>query len=205
MFGVIVPDNMSPVVADADPMNPTLIPGWLDYAQARGFGIDPARVRSPRDKPRVERVVQYVRSNFFAGEMFVDVADAQRRAQMWCATTAGLRIHGTTGQRPIELFTEMEAGRLLPGPAGRYDVPIFTTPKVARDLHIEVARGFVFGARRAGRATGAGAGRLGAGEGVLPWAAGQDPPRGTGRGPGPPTRRTTRWGARSTRCGTWPP
>lgn len=30
---------------------------------------------------------------------------------------------------------------LLPAPTARYDVPIFSTPKVARDLHIEVARG----------------------------------------------------------------
>lgn len=141
VFRVIVPDNMSPVVADADPVNPTFTAGWLDYAQARGFGTDPARVRSPKDKPRVERVVQYVRGNFFAGEAFIDLADAQRRAEAWCATTAGLRIHGTTAQRPVELFTADEAQRLLKAPVGRYDVPIFATPKVARDLHIEVARG----------------------------------------------------------------
>ena len=48
VFRVIVPDNMSPIVAAADPVNPTFTPGWLDYAQARGFGTDPARVRSPQ-------------------------------------------------------------------------------------------------------------------------------------------------------------
>ena len=85
--------------------------------------------------------MQYVRGNFFAGDVSVDVADAQRRAPAWCATTAGLRIHGTTAQRPAELFAAEEAGRLLPAPVGRYDVPIFGTPKVARDLHIEIARG----------------------------------------------------------------
>jgi transposase len=141
IFAVLVPDNMSPIIADADPVNPRFTVGWLDYAQARGFGTDPARVRSPKDKPRVERVVQYVRGNFFAGEVFADLADAQRRAQAWCATTAGLRLHGTTYQRPVEQFVAEEAGFLLPAPTGRYDVPIFATPKVARDLHIEVARG----------------------------------------------------------------
>ena len=72
---------MSPIVADADPVNPTLTAGWLDYAQARGFATDPARVRSPRDKPRVERGVQFVRENFFRGESFGDLADAQRRVE----------------------------------------------------------------------------------------------------------------------------
>ena len=141
VFRVLVPDNLSPVITNAEPVNPTFTLGWLDYAQARGFGTDPARVRRPRDKPRVERVVPYVRENFFRGEEFVDLADAQRRVETWCATTAGLRVHGTHGQRPAELFAAAEAARLLPAPAGRYDVPIFATPKVARDHHVEVARG----------------------------------------------------------------
>ena len=140
VFKVLIPDNMSPIVANADPINPTFTTGWLDYAQARGFGTDPARVRSPKDKPRVERVVQYVRGNFFAGEQFTDVADAQRRAVRWCEVTAGLRVHGTTAQRPAEHFAAAEAHLLLPAPASAYDVPIFATPKVGRDLHIEVAR-----------------------------------------------------------------
>lgn len=141
VFKVVVPDNLSPVVADADPVNPTFTVGWLDYAQARGFGTDPARVRSPKDKPRVERSVQYVRENFFRGESFVDLADAQRRVETWCRTTAGLRVHGTTAQRPAEHFAAVERPLLLPVPSTPYDVPIFATPKVARDLHIEVARG----------------------------------------------------------------
>lgn len=141
IFKVLVPDNLSPVIADADPVNPRFTVGWLDYAQARGFHTDPARVRSPKDKARVERVVQYVRGNFFAGEAFTDLADAQHRAEHWCTATAGVRLHGTTYQRPAEQFAAEEQQLLLPAPQDRYDVPIFATPKVARDLHIEVARG----------------------------------------------------------------
>jgi len=140
VFKVLVPDNMKPVVANADPVNPTFTVGWLDYAQSRGFGTDPARVRSPRDKPRVERVVQYVRGNFFAGETFTDLADAQRRVEDWCATTAGLRMHGTTAQRPAEHFAAEEQSVLLPLPATPYDVPVFAMPKVAPDRHVEVLR-----------------------------------------------------------------
>jgi hypothetical protein len=140
VFKVLVPDNMKPVVANADPVNPTFTVGWLDYAQSRGFGTDPARVRSPKDKPRVERVVQYVRGNFFAGETFTDLAGAQRRVEDWCATTAGLRMHGTTAQRPAEHFAAEEHSLLLPLPATPYDVPVFATPKVAPDRHVEVLR-----------------------------------------------------------------
>lgn len=140
IFTVLIPDNLKPVVTHADPVNPTFSAGWLDYAQARGFGTDPARVRSPKDKPRVERTVQYVRGNFFAGETFLDLADAQRRVEHWCRVTAGLRMHGTTAQRPAEHFTADEQHLLLPVPTSRYDVPVFATPKVARDRHVEVAR-----------------------------------------------------------------
>jgi transposase len=54
IFRVVVPGNMSPVVTKADAVNPQLTREWLEYSQARGFVTDPARVRHPRDKPRVE-------------------------------------------------------------------------------------------------------------------------------------------------------
>jgi transposase len=138
-FKVLVPDNLEPVVTAADPVNPTLAKGWLDYAQHVGFGTDPARVRSPQDKPRVERAVQYVRGNFWAGEAFADLAEAQARVEAWCAERAGMRIHGTTQRRPAEMFAELEASCLLPAPEP-YDQPVFTRVKVHRDYHVEVAK-----------------------------------------------------------------
>jgi transposase len=139
VFGVLVPDNTTAIVADADPVNPRLTVGWLDYAQHCGFATDPARIAHPRDKPRVERAVQYVRGNFFAGERFVDLADAQARARAWCQQVAGLRLHGTIQARPAEVFAAQEAERLLPLPEP-YDMPIFATVKVHRDHHVEVAK-----------------------------------------------------------------
>jgi transposase len=139
VFKVLIPDNMKAIVAEADPVNPRFTVGWLDYAQHCGFATDPARVRHAKDKPRVERAVQYVRSNFFAGEEFIDLADGQTRLEKWCTTTAGQRIHGTTQARPAQVFAEHEAGRLLAAPPP-YDVPIFKTVKVHRDYHVEIAR-----------------------------------------------------------------
>jgi transposase len=139
VFKVIVPDNMSAIVSKADAVNPVLTQGWLDYAQHAGLATDTARVRRPTDKPRVERVVQYVRKNLWAGESFVDLTDAQARAVTWCATKAGLRVHGTTQARPAEMFAEHEQAALLPVPAP-YDVPVFKTCKVHRDYHLEACR-----------------------------------------------------------------
>jgi transposase len=140
VFRTVIPDNMSAIVDSADALAPRLNQAFVEYAQARGFMVDPARVRSPQDKPRVERTVPFVRRSFFAGETFVDLADAQRRAEMWCATTAGRRVHGTTQCRPIEAFNAEEQPRLLPAPQETYDVPVYASAKVHRDHHIEVAK-----------------------------------------------------------------
>ncbi len=140
VFKVLIPDNLKAVVTQADAVNPRLSVGWLDYAQHVGFATDPARVRTPQDKPRVERAVQYVRGNFWAGETFTDLDQAQARVAAWCVERAGMRIHGTTARRPVEMFNQVEASCLLPVPAVAYDVPRFTRVKVHRDFHVEVAR-----------------------------------------------------------------
>ena len=140
VFATVIPDNLSAVVDKANATEPRLNQAFVEYAQSRGFVIDPARVRRPQDKPRVERVVPYVRASFFAGERFVDRDDAQRRAEEWCAAKAGMRVHGTTQCRPAELFALEEAARLLPVPTSRYHVPLYASPKVHRDHHIEVGK-----------------------------------------------------------------
>ena len=140
VFPIVISDNLSPVVSKADATQPRFNDTFSEYAQDRGFLIDAARVRSPKDKPRVERQVPYVRQRFFAGETFVDLDDAQRRARAWCLTGAGMRVHGTTRTRPVQEFTATEQALLLPAPLAPYDVPVFTSPKVHRDHHVEVAR-----------------------------------------------------------------
>ncbi len=140
VFKVVIPDNMSTAVTTADRIDPRLNQAFVEYAQDRGFVIDPARVRTPTDKPRVERTVPFVRSNFFAGEDFIDLADAQRQAVTWCLEEAGMRVHGTHQARPVELFNVEEKPRLGLAPTSRYDLPVYATAKVHRDHHIETGR-----------------------------------------------------------------
>jgi hypothetical protein len=128
------------IVDRADALQPRLNQAFVEYAQSRGFVVDPARVRSPQDKPRVERVVPFVRQSFFAGETFVDLTDAQRRAEDWCRERAGMRIHGTIQARPADVFRVEELPVLHAAPTSLYDVPIYAMAKVHRDHHIEVAK-----------------------------------------------------------------
>ena len=140
MARVLVPDNMSSIVARADPLAPTIVPAFLDYAQAREIYVDAARVRSPQDKGRVENQIAYVRESCFDGESFASLADAQRHAERWSREVAGARTHGTTRQVPREAFERDERPHMLAAPTAPFDVPVWSEARVHPDHHIQVAR-----------------------------------------------------------------
>jgi transposase len=142
MFAVLIPDNLKPVVDAADRLEPGWNREWLEYAQARGLAVDPARVRSPQDKGRVESGVKFAQRSFFAGEDFAGIEHAQRQAEDWCRNRAGMRVHGTTFRRPAEVFAELEAPALLPAPAEPYRVPAWSEAKVQRDFHVRAQNAF---------------------------------------------------------------
>ncbi len=138
VFAVLLPDNLKAVVEYADPLSPRFSQSFVEYAQARGFVIDPARVRKPRDKARVERTVRYARDDFFRGERFGTLLDARESAARWCREVAGVRVHGTTRREPLQHFEKEELPVLLPAPNEPYDVPHWTTLKVGRDHCVTV-------------------------------------------------------------------
>lgn len=140
VFAVVIPDNMKAIVEKANATDPRLNDSFREYAESRRFVVDPARIRSPQDKPRVERCVPYARSNFFAGEQFRDLGDCRERAARWCRETAGMRIHGTTRLRPAEVFATDEHPRLKPLPDTAFDIPAWANPKVAPDRHVQIAK-----------------------------------------------------------------
>jgi hypothetical protein len=140
VFRTLIPDNTKAIVQTADPLEPLITPAFLEYAQARGFHLDVARVRRPRDKARTERAVRDVRDDCFGGEEFADLEACRLHAQTWCANEYGLRRHTRTQRLPREHFEADERPALLPAPTTPYDVPLWAEPKVARDQHAQVAR-----------------------------------------------------------------
>lgn len=142
VFKVLIPDNTKAIVTAADPLAPRLTAAFLEYAQARHFHIDPARVRQPRDKGRVERAVPGVRDDCFAGEVLTTLEDARTLARRWCLEEYGGRRHSRTQQRPREHFEAEEQPALRPAPTAPYDVPLWAEPKVARDQLAAVAKAF---------------------------------------------------------------
>ena len=99
-FGVaaryLVIDNFPAAVAGADALHPRLTRGFLEYSQRRGVITDPARVRHPKDKPHVERGVQYVRERFFKGGEFRDLTHLREEAAQAVVAGRYRRTGGST-------------------------------------------------------------------------------------------------------------
>ena len=133
----LVIDNCPPAVAGPDPLHPRFTRGFLEYSQHRGFIADAARVRHPKDKPKVERGVQYVRERFFKGGNFNGLGHVRSEAQRWCVKVAGQRIHGTTRRLPLVVFQEEERHTLLPWDGEPYEIADWRTAKVHPDHHIQ--------------------------------------------------------------------
>lgn len=133
---IVIVDNTKAAVDKADKYNPKINKSFLEYAQARGFIIDPANAGHAKGKPIVERQIPYVRDNFFAGEAFLDRNDCQHRATAWCTSVAGARTHGTTRQVPIIVFEEAEKDKLTAYAYDRYDIAVWSVCKVHPDHHI---------------------------------------------------------------------
>ena len=133
----VVVDNMKTAVVKADRYEPSFQRTMEQYAELRGFVIDPAVVRQPKGKPIVERGVPYVRESFFRGEQWLDLAHVQREARRWCLEVAGRRIHGTTQKRPLVVFEEVELACLRPVNGPRFDTPQWAEPSVHDDHHVK--------------------------------------------------------------------
>ena len=140
----------------------------------------------------MERAVQYVRGNFFAGETFAGLADAQARARSVVPGRAGMRIHGTTQCRPREVFAAQEAAGAAAAAACRMTCRC-SRRRRCTGTSTSRSTGRLYSApqQHLGRHLEARAG-LGAGQAVPPRRAGQAPsPPAAGRRshrPGRPAR-----------------
>jgi transposase len=134
----LVPDNLKAGVLRPDLYDPRFNRGYAELAQHYGFLIDPARAGKPTDKPRVERAVPFVREDAWRGRVFTSLTEINAALERWCLDEAGQRVHGTTRQRPLAVFRQVEQPALLPLPAEPFELATWTEAKVARDCHIQV-------------------------------------------------------------------
>lgn len=145
----IVPDNLKAAVVrcafavDAD-CDTTLNRSYLELARYYGFLVDPAPPRSPEKKGKVEAGVKYVNSSFTAPRDLdaLGIDGVQKEVRRWLTEIADVRIHGTTRERPIDLFEREERQVMKPLPPVRFEIVVWKHAKVHPDSHVVFERRF---------------------------------------------------------------
>lgn len=132
----IVIDNLKSGITKAIWDDPQLQMSYRECAEHYGFLVHPCRPRTPEHKGKVERGVDYVAGNFLGGRGQMSLYQANQEVRQWCLETAGKRIHGTTKERPLERFLQVEQSRLKALPDQAYDIVIWSQHKLHRDCHL---------------------------------------------------------------------
>ncbi len=137
----LVPDNLATGVDRPDLYDPKVNRAYGELASHYGALVDPARAGKPKDKPRVERPMPYVRDSFWRGREWRDEAHMQVDALRWCVEVAGRRHHrGLDGGQPLVVFNTVEAEALIALPPAVFELAGWSTPKVGPDCHVKVGK-----------------------------------------------------------------
>ncbi len=100
------------------------------FAAHWGFRIRACRPYRAQTKGKVERPVGYLRSSFLYGREFLGDADLADQCGRWLREVANVRIHGTTGERPVDRFLRDEQPLLQPLAARPYRSLVLVPPQV---------------------------------------------------------------------------
>jgi hypothetical protein len=97
---------------DAIRFHPTL----LEFAGHYRYEPRPVAPARGNEKGRVERAIRYVRESFFAARAFVDLADLNVQAALWCNGQAADRICPADRELRVREAFAQEQFQLLPLP-----------------------------------------------------------------------------------------
>ncbi len=120
----IVVDNMLTAVIERKGRVIRFNDRFLDFLKV--FPITPIACNpgAPHEKGKIESGIKYLRSNFFPLRSFRDLADVNSQVKAWLAGVANVRVHSTTGQRPLERFENVRLASLPDLSDCRYTSPL---------------------------------------------------------------------------------
>jgi transposase len=107
-------DNARALVVEHDAATRTVVFNEKLKAFAKHWGFVP-RACAPyraRTKGKTENGVGYVKRNAIAGRSFPSWEAFEAHLEAWTREVADVRVHGTTGEAPIERFRRSEAAAL---------------------------------------------------------------------------------------------
>jgi transposase len=132
----IIIDNPKCAITRACARDPLVQRAYAECAEGYGFKIDPCPPADPQKKGIVESGVKYVKGNFLPTRNFRDLSDLNEQARRWVLEEAGVRIHGTTRQQPLERFL-LEKPLMRSLPAVAPDLGSWHRVVLHRDCHVK--------------------------------------------------------------------
>ncbi|MGC8628404.1 MAG: IS21 family transposase, partial [Acidimicrobiales bacterium] len=134
----LVCDNLKTGVLKPDIYDPRLNRSYGELASHYGCLIDPARAQKPKDKPRCERQMPYVRDSFWSGREWSGPPQMVEAARRWCLDIAGARSHRSLdGASPFPIFGAEEKGRMLPLPVAPFELASWSKRVVPPDCYVK--------------------------------------------------------------------
>lgn len=139
--GRLVCDNLKTGVDKPDLYDPQINRTYAELATHYRTLIDPARAFRPKDKPRVERPMQYIRDSLWRGRQFGSLAGMQADALRWSREVAGTRqCRGIEGAQPLRVFEAVEAPALIALPHKQFELTSWSIGTVGVDAHLKVGK-----------------------------------------------------------------
>ena len=135
---VLVDNQKSAVLQASNTGSPRFNERFVDLAKWYGFTPRACRPYRARTKGKDERMVGYVKQNFFVRyRSFESWEHLNQLVEQWLREEADLRVHGTVKEVVVDRF-ERERSHLQPLPSLRYDTSYFGYRQVAWDGYIDV-------------------------------------------------------------------
>lgn len=133
-------DNLKSGVITPDIYDPTINRTFAEACEHYGVLADPARVASPKQKGKVERMVPEARELYRRLDALYPLATLEQlneHARLWCLQEYGGKKHGTTGVPPRQAFEEIEKPLLKPLPTQPFVPATWKSAKVHPDQFIQ--------------------------------------------------------------------
>lgn len=135
---VLVDNQKAAVLEHRAGQPPRFNERFLDLANHYGFTARACKPGRPRTKGKDERMVGYIKGNFFQRyRSFDSWAHLNQLAEIWLSEEADQRMHGTVKEIVAERFVR-ERPALGPLPRQRYDTSYLESRHVGWDAYIDV-------------------------------------------------------------------
>ena len=118
----ILYDNLKLVVISREGPHIKFNSKFMEFAGMFGFEPVPCNVARGNEKGKAESGIYYIRRNLLDGRK-ISWPGIRTESRTWLDQTANVRLHRTTGQRPVDRW-EQEKSHLLPLPQWEYDSAI---------------------------------------------------------------------------------